>query len=229
LRGALQDNDEREVESIKIELDELLYDINRQVRLLTDSEDEGFFTTLKKTLLGDDDEFYVNRDYRDYGSSGRMLPPAANNYDPYRPSDYSTPYPNSRGYDGGYNRGNDDYNRRNEPRRSINDFPADNRSNDSRSRRPPTNDGYEDRSAPRPRDDRSNYSEYPPENRYPDSDEQFAPRRDDRPRQRPDLPEKRNYPPNTDRRLNTSDNSLERRPTPPTANQDAWEDDDEWY
>ncbi len=230
LRGALQDNDEREVESIKIELDELLYDINRQVRLLTDSEDEGFFTTLKKTLLGDDDEFYDNRDYRDYGSSGRMLPPAANNYGPYRPNDYSTPYPSSRSYDGGYNRGNDNYYNRSEPRRPIDDFPADNRTNDSRSRRPQSNDGYEDKSSQRPRsrDDRSNYSEYPPENRYPDNDEQFAPRQDERARQRPDLPEKRNYSPNADRKLNTSDNSLERRPPPP-ANQDAWEDDDEWY
>jgi molecular chaperone DnaK len=213
LRAALQDNDEREVEIIKTELDELLYDINRQVRLLTDSEDEGFFTTLKKTLLGDDDEFYDSREYRDYGGAGRMLPPAPN-YDPYRPNDYSQPYPNSRGYDGGYgrnNNNNDNYNRRPEPRRD--DYP-----NDSRSRRPRTEDNYDAPPRPRPVDDG-----YGNEERRPPSGVE-------RPRRQPDRsdpPENRNYPPNTERRPNMSNNP-DRRPPPPT-NQDTWEDEDEWY
>ncbi len=102
LRGALQDNNERDIESIKAELDELLQDINRQVRQLTAAEDEGFFTTLKKTILGDDDEFFDNRDYnRDYGgyNSPRMLPPASGYSEPYRPNDYPPRYPNSRSYE----------------------------------------------------------------------------------------------------------------------------------
>jgi molecular chaperone DnaK len=218
LRGALQDNDEREVEIIKTELDEILYDINRQVRLLTDAEDEGFFTTLKKTLLGDDDEFYDNREYRDYGA-GRMLPPAPN-YDPYRPSDYTTPYPNSRGYDGGYNRNSDDYNRRNEPRREMDDF-----DNNSRARQPRSSDEFD-----RPR-------QRPPEDNYASKEDRRSPPGNERPRRRPAEPENRNYPPSATRRSNMNnnpadslpENSRERRPSQPPSNQDQWEDEDEWY
>jgi molecular chaperone DnaK len=235
LREALQENDEREVDAIKTELDELLYDINRQVRLLTDSEDEGFFTTLKKTLLGDDDEFYDNRDYRDYGA-GRMLPPAPN-YDPYRPTDYPPPYPNSRGYDEGYNRydtnnygTNSDYNKRqNEPRRRPDDF-----ADDSRSRPPRADNGYDDSARTRPRStDDPQRRPRVEDRRYPNDDlDRPRPRSraggEDSDRRRPDYRENRDYPANSERRGDMSGNA-DRRSAPPPKPQDDWEDEDEWY
>ncbi len=225
LRDALQANDEREVDAIKAELDELLYDINRQVRLLTDAEDEGFFTTLKKTLLGDDDEFYDNRDYQGY-NNGRMLPPASN-YDPYRPANYPSPYPNSRGYDGGYNRygtnnydPNYDYNRAGEPQRRTDDF-----SQGSRPRPPQPSNGSSDWNRPRPRsaEDAPRRSR-PEDSRYDDDLDIDRPRA----RPRPELRDNRDYPPSVDRRTNQSSNPDRRFAQPPAA-QDDWEDEDEWY
>jgi molecular chaperone DnaK len=238
LRGALQDNNERDVETIKTELDELLQDINRQVRQLTAAEDEGFFTTLKKTILGDDDEFFDNRDNRDYGYTPRMLPPASGYSDPYRPNDYPPRYPNSRSYeedrryDGNYydnpqdnrdnygdrsdRRSNDDVDRR-----SPND--SDRRSSNDSDRRSPEIDrrssGSDRRSyrdvdqrSPSDSDQRSSRDIDRPLNRPRDRDER-RPRDDANDQPRDSRP--RSNPPNTERR------------SPPPNND--WQDEDEWY
>lgn len=235
LRAALQENNEREVDAIKSELEDLIYEINRQVRQLTASEDEGFFTTLKKTLLGDDDEFYDNRDYRDY-NSGRMLPPAANNYDPYRPNDYPPPrYPGGRSYDGDRSYDQNNYGGRNEgydrmPRedyRSLQNNPRDNW-DDRRS-----NDRPIDRPLDRPRDSdarrgsNNNYPdadsaeptlrERPRENRRPSNDYDDSPRRSNPQRNTEEPPRRRERPAND---------------PPPRQSKpagDGWDDEDEWY
>jgi molecular chaperone DnaK len=229
LRAALQENNEREVDAIKTELDDLLYDINRQVRQLTATEDEGFWTTLKKTVLGDDDEYYDSQ-YPGYGS-GRMLPPAPNNYDPYRPNDYPPPYPNSRGYEGerGYGSGSG-YEPPRDPRTDRGNRGYDDRSRDGRdpygqpqpprsdeNRRPPRDPNPdarpENRPLNRPRDTDRPRDDYNEERRRPRSDESQPPRRregsgnSDSPPRRP-----RNAPPGE---------------SPPNRND--WDDDDEWY
>jgi molecular chaperone DnaK len=223
LRGALQDNNERDVESIKAELEELLQEINRQVRQLTAAEDEGFFTTLKKTILGDDDEFFDNREF---GYNPRMLPPAAG-YDPYRPTDYPPRYPNSRSYeedrryDGNYydnpQNNRDNYGDRS-GRRPNDDFdsrpPSDDRRSPSDDRRSPSDDR-------RPSSDpnrRSNPDRTPPV----DQDRPLnRPRDRDNPRPRDDY---NNDQPRDSRPRNNPPNPPERRSPPPD-----WQDEDEWY
>jgi molecular chaperone DnaK len=256
LRGALQDNNERDIEAIKAELDELLQDINRQVRQLTAAEDEGFFTTLKKTILGDDDEFFDNRDYnRDYGgyNSPRMLPPATGYNDPYRPNDYPPRFPNSRGYEED-RRDNRNYDG------NYYDNPPNNRDNygDRSGRRP--NDDFDQR--PREQDPRSPREQDPrsPRDQDPWDSEPRSPRSpgngDRRPPstgsgQRPnDLDRPLNRPRDTDagsrprgnnpsvkqsypegnqsRDSRPRSNPPERRSPPPPPSSD-WPDEDEWY
>jgi molecular chaperone DnaK len=252
LRGALQDNNERDIESIKAELDELLQDINRQVRQLTAAEDEGFFTTLKKTILGDDDEFFDNRDYnRDYGgyNSPRMLPPASGYNDPYRP-DYPPRYPNSRSYEEDRR---DDRSRDRNYDGNYYDNPPNNRDNYGGSGRP--NDDFDQKSRdaePRlPRDQdpwdsdqRSPRSPGNADRRPPATGSGQRPNDLDRPLNRPrdtddrrgndsgsrsrgnNPPVKRSYPEGNQPRDSRprSNNPPERRSPPPD-----WQDEDEWY
>ncbi len=244
LRGALQDNNERDIEAIKAELDELLQDINRQVRQLTAAEDEGFFTTLKKTILGDDDEFFDNRDYnRDYGgyNSPRMLPPASGYNEPYRPNDYPPRYPNSRSYE--EDRRDDRSADRNYDGNYY-DNPPNNRDNygDRSNRR--SNDNFDQR--PRDVDPRSPRDQDPwdSEPRSPRSSENSdrrppsagsgqRPNDLDRPLNRPrdsDSRPRGNNPPvsypegNQPRDSRPRSNPPERRSPPPD-----WLDEDEWY
>jgi molecular chaperone DnaK len=248
LRGALQDNNERDIESIKAELDELLQDINRQVRQLTAAEDEGFFTTLKKTILGDDDEFFDNRDYgREYAgyNSPRMLPPAGGYSDPYRPNDYPPRYPNSRSYEEDRR---DDRSRDRNYDGNYYDNPPDNRDNygDRSGRRP--NDDFDQR--PRDVDSRLPRDQSPrsPRDQDPWDTDPKAPRSPKNSDRRPqsDLDRPLNRPRDNDNRRgndagsrpsnnNYSEqpndsrprpNPPERRSPPPNS---GWQDDDEWY
>jgi molecular chaperone DnaK len=238
LRGALQDNNERDIEAIKAELDELLQDINRQVRQLTAAEDEGFFTTLKKTILGDDDEFFDNRDYnRDYGGySPRMLPPASGYSDPYRPNDYPPRFPNSRGYEEDRR---DDRSRDRNYDGNYYDNPPNNRDNyGDRSRRP--NDDFDQR--PRDQDSRSPRDQDPwdadPRSpKSPGNADRRPPNDLDRPLNRPrDTDDRRgndagsrprgNNPSDQPRDSRPRSNPPERRSPPPNSD---WQDEDEWY
>jgi molecular chaperone DnaK len=226
------------VETIKTELDELLQDINRQVRQLTAAEDEGFFTTLKKTILGDDDEFFDNRDNRDYGYTPRMLPPASGYSDPYRPNDYPPRYPNSRSYeedrryDGNYydnpqdnrdnygdrsdRRSNDDVDRRSPSDLDRRSPDVDRRSSNDSDRRSSGSDrrSYRDvdQRSPSDSDQRSSSDIDRPLNRPRDRDER-RPRADANDQPRDSRP--RSNPPNP-----------ERRSSPPNND---WQDEDEWY
>jgi molecular chaperone DnaK len=255
LRGALQDNNERDIESIKAELDELLQDINRQVRQLTAAEDEGFFTTLKKTILGDDDEFFDNRDYnRDYGgyNSPRMLPPASGYNDPYRPNDYPPRYPNSRSYeedrrddrsrdrnyDGNYydNSPNNRDNYGDRSSRPNDDFDQKPRDVDSRSPRDQDPWDSDPRSPKLPNADRrspaAGSGQRPndldrPLNRPRDTDDRRGNDAGSRPRDN-NPPVKRSYLEGNQPRDSRprSNNPPERRSPPPSSD---WQDEDEWY
>lgn len=75
---SLEKDDERRLDRAQADLQDVLYELNREVRLQYDDKEEGFFEAIKKTFTGDfdDDDDYYNRrpaprdDYRggnDYG------------------------------------------------------------------------------------------------------------------------------------------------------------------
>ncbi|MGL5035480.1 MAG: molecular chaperone DnaK [Microcystaceae cyanobacterium] len=72
---SLEKDDERRLDRTQADLQDVLYELNREVRLQYDEEDEGFFSAIRKTFTGDgDDDDYGTRrsDYRDdYGREPR--------------------------------------------------------------------------------------------------------------------------------------------------------------
>jgi len=66
---SLEKEDERRLDRAQADLQDVLYELNREVRLQYQDEDEGFFSAIRKTFTGDfeDDEPYGTRrsDYRD--------------------------------------------------------------------------------------------------------------------------------------------------------------------
>jgi molecular chaperone DnaK len=88
---ALEKDDERRLDRAQADLQDVLYELNREVRLqYEDEEDEGFFGAIRRTLVGDDTE-------DDYNYPSRR--PASPNYptrDPYEDSRYTRTerYPN---------------------------------------------------------------------------------------------------------------------------------------
>ncbi|YAI82265.1 MAG: molecular chaperone DnaK [cyanobacterium endosymbiont of Rhopalodia sterrenbergii] len=91
---SLDKDDERRIDRAQADLQDVLYELNREVRLQYDEEDEGFFNSIRKTLTGkpEDDLPYTPRrrtTYRDdYGSSRYderqdYRSPRYDNYDDY--------------------------------------------------------------------------------------------------------------------------------------------------
>ena len=135
---SLEQDDERSLDRAEADLQDALYELNREVRLqYEDEEDDDFLGAIKKTFLGDDDRF--DEDY---------------SYDPRQPNDYyggdSYGYPPARGGYDGYSNGDGGYG--NQPRRpGYNDsYGNSDRGYDNSSRRPAAgyddyqNDGYGD-------------------------------------------------------------------------------------
>ncbi len=101
---SLEQNDERELDRACADLQDELYELNREVRLqYEDDEDENFFDSIRKTITGEDDEddrysrrIVYRQDYpsRDYSDNFDSPPP---------PSRRTTRY------NDGYNDGYDDY------------------------------------------------------------------------------------------------------------------------
>lgn len=58
----LEKEDERRLDRAQVDLQDVLYDLNREVRLQYEEEDEGFFSAIRKTFTGDDndEELYGN-------------------------------------------------------------------------------------------------------------------------------------------------------------------------
>ena len=180
---SLEEDDERNLDRAEADLQDTLYELNREIRLQYDDEDDdGFFGAIKKTFLGDDDE-YVDQDYsydtrqpdyysgRDrYGSVDRGVGGANTGYDdPY--GDRYRNEPSRPGYNDEWNddyssqpsrpaAGYDDYNNRSSDRgysdrgRSGYDDPY------NEPRRSGYNDPYSDRSRPGYNDPYANADPY---------------------------------------------------------------------
>jgi molecular chaperone DnaK len=69
LRDCLKRNDERGIDIAQADLQDALYELNREVYQIVkeEEEDEGFFGTIRRTLTGDRDEDYYD-DYDDYST-----------------------------------------------------------------------------------------------------------------------------------------------------------------
>lgn len=61
LRESLKEDEDYEIDQINAELQDALYDLNREVKLLDGDEDEGIFDSVKKIFTGDDDFREVER------------------------------------------------------------------------------------------------------------------------------------------------------------------------
>ncbi len=120
---SLEQDDERTLDRAEADLKDTLYELNREIRLqYDDDDDDNFLGAIRKTFLGDDDD-YVTDDY---------------SYDP-RQSDYyggnnRDPYANPPGRGAGRSTGYNDYN---------NDYGAGGGYRNEPSR-PEYNDGYRD-------------------------------------------------------------------------------------
>ncbi len=159
---SLEQDDERNLDRAEADLQDTLYELNREVRLqYEDEEDDDFLGAIKKTFLGDDDKF--DEDYA---------------YDP-RASDYyggndSYGYPPERGAarpNTGYDNYGGDYGT--QPRRPAAryDDPYENKGYGTQPRRPGYDDPYgsSDPYAPKReprRTSRSSRDNLPPQDRY---------------------------------------------------------------
>ena len=194
---SLEQDDERTLDRAEADLKDTLYELNREIRLQYDDEDDDdFLGAIRKTFLGDDDD-YVTDDYSYdprqndyYGGSSRdpySNPPGrgGNNYRGY--NDYDNGYGNDYGA-GGYRDEprrpeyrDDGYGSQDrQPRRANDSYDSydsmgdrRNRDLDNRTRRPGYDDTYDnnDPYAPRresPRDTRGGRNNYPPQDRYRD-------------------------------------------------------------
>ncbi|MCA2717164.1 molecular chaperone DnaK [Microcystis sp. M169S2] len=111
---ALEKNDDRRIDRAQADLQDVIYELNREVRLQYDEEDEGFFSAIRKTFTGDkEDELpyeprrdRYRQDYRpgtpgyqsDYrpnysANQDSYRPPNQDNYYNGRDTDWSSPPP----------------------------------------------------------------------------------------------------------------------------------------
>ncbi len=91
---ALDKDDERRIDRAQTDLQDVLYELNREVRLQYQEEEEGFFSAIRKTFTGDDDEDdYAPRrrtSYRDdLGADRSSMPNRNPQPESYRPAAYA--------------------------------------------------------------------------------------------------------------------------------------------
>ena len=101
---SLEQDDERTLDRAEADLQDTLYELNREIRLqYDDEEDEDFLGAIKKTFLGDDDDKYIEDYsynprqtdyYNDYNDSGYGYPS--------RRDGQNSPGYGSDNYEGGY-------------------------------------------------------------------------------------------------------------------------------
>ncbi len=99
---ALEKNDDRRLDRAQADLQDVIYELNREVRLQYDEEDEGFFSAIRKTFTGDKEDelpYEPRRDrYRqDYrpstpGYQSDYRPNYSANQDSYRPRNQDNYY-----------------------------------------------------------------------------------------------------------------------------------------
>ncbi len=200
---SLEQDDERTLDRAEADLQDTLYELNREVRLQYDDEDDDdFFGAIKKTFLGDDDKFdedysYNSRQTDYYGDYSANTQRDRYGYPPERGAGRANTGYDDNDYGGGY---------ANEPRR-----PNDKNGYGDQPRRPAA--GYDDY------DDRA--TGYGDQSRRPGYDDPYAPRREPT---RPRGANSRNGVPPQDR-YNGRNTSPRNAPY-----ENDWDDeDDEWF
>ncbi|MDB9520046.1 molecular chaperone DnaK [Roseofilum reptotaenium CS-1145] len=101
LREYLRRGDDRGIDQAGADLQDILYDLNREVRLrMSEEEDDGFLGTLRRTFLGDDEDEFDRRESYDYDSptyqTRREYAPPERNYPPVRNYPPAQDYPPAR-------------------------------------------------------------------------------------------------------------------------------------
>jgi molecular chaperone DnaK len=238
LRTALSQNDDRGIDQAQADLQDAVYDLNREVyqRNKEEKEEDSILGAIKSFFLDDDDDYdYYQDDRRDYGSSygrrdygssygGSSYGSSSYGYGRSGQSDYSSGSGRSDYGSGRSDYGNSRYDRRDngrysEPSRNENRYDSRDYGDRRYSER-----GYGNNEPPRgePRynedrySDRSRYdSGRDRDNTYPDSRSSYDAR------------------PSYDRPANR-DRSERRPPSRPSRNprpnlsQDNWDDEDDW-
>ncbi|MBE9089712.1 molecular chaperone DnaK [Microcystis aeruginosa LEGE 11464] len=105
---ALEKNDDRRIDRAQADLQDVIYELNREVRLQYDEEDEGFFSAIRKTFTGDKEDDLPSEPRRDRyrqdyrpgtpGYQSDYRPNYSANQDSYRPRNQDNYY-NSRDSD----------------------------------------------------------------------------------------------------------------------------------
>jgi molecular chaperone DnaK len=213
LRTALAENDERAVDRAKADLEDAVYDLNREVyqRNKEEQEQDSLFGAIKSFFTDDDDDYYNERwdsaNDRYSNTSGRS--DYSNRYGGDR---YSNDRPSTDRY-GGDRYGNDRY---------ANNRYGNDRFETERDTGNLSNRSYTDRSSSGSYDDRNRYT---PRDRQEDD---FA--RDRRSAYDSRLPERDSRPDRDEQRSERSDRRSARPPrnARPNLYQDNWDDDDDW-
>jgi molecular chaperone DnaK len=202
---SLEQDDERNLDRAEADLQDALYELNREIKLqYEDEDDDDFLGAIKKTFLGDDDKFdedytYDPRQTDYYGSRDSY------GYPPGRSATSST-----TGYDRYDNYDSGSY--RNEPRRpSYNDYNDD------------WDDGYSNQPAPPARGyDNYGKQDYDSQTRRPGYVDPYAPRKQRSERPNTSRDRSNNYPP--------QDRYNGRTTSRNAAYENDWDDDDdEWF
>ena len=209
---SLKKNDDRRLDSAQADLQDALYELNREVRMQYDDDDDSFFDTIKKTFIGDDedDDYY---------------------YDARQSSRPGTGYGAGRGDAGrrdGYGRGDYGYDAPRQPQRDQRDrgYEYDRRSPQRQPAQPRQDYNY---GAAQPR---QNYSGNQPS--QPSGNDRYSNGNGSTPRRRPSQPPR----PDDRRRSNGRDPYEQRNVSRKYYSQgqgrnipyeNDWDEDDEWF
>lgn len=79
MRESLERDDERGIDRAQADLQDALYELNREVRLQYEDEDDDLFGSIKRTFLGDEEEERIPP-YR--GESFNSRPRSRSRYEP---------------------------------------------------------------------------------------------------------------------------------------------------
>ncbi|PSF39290.1 molecular chaperone DnaK [Aphanothece hegewaldii CCALA 016] len=196
INESLDKNDETRLDRAQADLQDVLYEINREVRLQYEEDNEGFFSSIRKTLTGDNDDDYLypssRNNYRDdypsrpgsgYSDYPSRKEPYRDDY-PSRPnpgyqdsrasSNYrndSSTRPNSGYSDRRGGSSNDDYRNNSNNSESYRSPNQDNYSDGRENRRSRQQDDYNDQDRRNTRSSRSR--NIPPQNNWDDSDDDW--------------------------------------------------------
>jgi len=120
LRDSLAKNDHAGIDRAQADLQDVLYEMNREVRLRYTEEEDDLFGSIRRAFSGDDDDDYYDRDRPYYGNRD-------NNNRDYDSRDYGSRDNNNRDYNS-RDYGSRDYGSRDDSRRDYGSGSSNNRS-----------------------------------------------------------------------------------------------------